>query len=78
MMNFNRLTASEYRLQLEESGLEIREFRMTAPTVSNLHELSRIKVHKQFRHVPEREFAARYLFFVIISGGAHVSVPSLS
>ena len=63
MMTFNRLTASEYRRLLEASGLDVVKYHVPEPSDSELQQLRRIKVHKQFSNVPERELAARYLFF---------------
>jgi hypothetical protein len=63
MMTFNRLTASEYRRLLEASGLDVVKYHVPEPTDSDLQQFRRIKVHKQFSNVPERELAARYLFF---------------
>jgi hypothetical protein len=78
LMSFNRLTASEYRQVLEESGLEIMKFHVAEPTLSDLQKLRRIKVHKQFSHVPETELAAKYLFFAAKRPDADVDLPRLS
>jgi SAM-dependent methyltransferase len=78
MMSINHLTASEYRQLFEESGLEIVEFRVAEPTISDLQELRRIKVHKQFSHVPERELAAKDLFLAAKHGGTDANFPGVS
>jgi hypothetical protein len=78
MMSINRLTASEYRQLLEESGLELVEFRVAEPTVSDMQQLRRIKVHKQFSRVPERELAAKDLFLAAKHGGTDGNFPGVS
>jgi hypothetical protein len=78
MMSFNRLTASEYRQVLEESGLKIISFRVAEPTMLDFEQFKRIKIHKQFSYVPERELASKYLFLAAKHGDTHGNFPCVS
>jgi hypothetical protein len=77
MISFNRLTASDYKKLFERNGFEIIEFRIDEPTAADLDELRSIKVHKQFRQVPQMELAARELFMVAKCGGSNVGFPGV-
>jgi hypothetical protein len=68
----------EYRQVLEESRVEMMEFYRAELMAWDLSELRRIKLHKQFSHVPGRELPAKGLFLAAKYGCINANFPGLS
>jgi hypothetical protein len=67
-MYFNRLTISDYRNAVADAGLQLLECQVKQATDEQRRELSRVRIHRRFRHVPEEELAAQRLLLVAEAG----------
>jgi hypothetical protein len=63
-MYFNRLTSSDYERAFAEAGLRLLKCKVNPPTDEQLRELRGMKIHPQFRSVPEAELAAQGLLLI--------------
>jgi SAM-dependent methyltransferase len=62
LMYYNRLTVSDYRAAAAAAGLRILELRCEEPSEADIEELRKVRVHRKFCGVPEKELACRHLF----------------